>query len=94
MKQRDEFKSFWRKYQEISKLKDVDFIEYVKEKEILFIKDDMKKIENEKYDYTKLIKYYKRKLVDYGAMKEIQGYTKKGQYTRIKNINNQVEVGA
>ena len=94
MKQRDEFKSFWRKYQEISKLKDVDFIEYVKEKEILFIKDDMKKIENEKYDYTKLIKYYKRKLVDYGAMKEIQGYTTKGQYTRIKNINNQVEVGA
>ena len=54
----------------------------------------MKKIENEKYDYTKLIKYYKRKLVDYGAMKEIQGYTTKGQYTRIKNINNQVEVGA
>ena len=94
MKQRDEFKSFWRKYQEISKLKDVDFIEYVKEKEILFIKDDMKKIENEKYDYTKLIKYYKRKLVDYGAMKEIQADTTKGQYTRIKNINNQVEVGA
>ena len=94
MSQRDEFKAFWNKYKEIGKLKDVDFIEYVKQKEILFIKEDIQKMKGEKTDYSRLIKYYKRKLVDYGAMKEIQGYTTKGQYTRIKNINNQVEVGA
>lgn len=94
MNQRDEFKAFWNKYKEIGKLKDVDFIEYVKQKEVLFIKDDMKKIEKEKCDYSKLIKYYKRKLVDYGVMREIQGCTTKGQYKKIKNVNNQVEVGA
>ena len=38
------------KYKEIGKLKDVDFIEYVKQKEVLFIKDDMKKIEQEQCD--------------------------------------------
>lgn len=72
--QREEFKKFWSKFKEIKKYKDIDFIEYVKQKEILFIKDDISKIRNEKFDYSKLLKYYKRKLVDYGAMKEIQGY--------------------
>lgn len=83
MSQRDEFKKFWNKYQEICKLKDIDFIEYVKQKEVLFIKDDMQKIEKEKFDYSKLVKYYKRKLVDYGVMKEIQGFISCGQYKKI-----------
>ena len=86
--QRESFKKFWNQYKEICKLKDVDFIEYVKQKEVLFIKDDMKKLVREKYDYSKLIKYYKRKLVDYGAMKEIQGFKSIGNYTKSK-----IEVG-
>ena len=72
--QREEFKNFWSKFQKIVKYKDVNFLEYVKQKEVLFIKDDIKKIKEEKFDHTQLIKYYKRKLVDYDAMKEIQGY--------------------
>lgn len=36
---------FWNKYKEISKLKERDFIEYIKQKEILFIKDDLKIIQ-------------------------------------------------
>ena len=36
------------------------------------MKEDIKNIQNEKIDYTRLIKYYKRKLVDYGVMKEIR----------------------
>lgn len=84
MEKREEFKAFWKKYQNICKLKDSNFIEYVKQKEILFIKNDMKSIKNEKYDYTQLIKYYKRKLVDYGAMREIQRFVSKGQYKKIK----------
>ena len=90
MNQREEFKKFWNKYQQISKLKDSDFIEYVKQKEVLFIKDDMKKIDKEKFDYSKLIKYYKRKLVDYEVMKEIQGCISKGNYKKVKN---KMEVG-
>ena len=82
--QREVFKQFWEKYKEICKLKETDFIEYVKRKEILFIKDEMKKIEKEKYDYSKLVKYYKRKLVDYGAMREIQGFISRGQYKNME----------
>ena len=84
-KQREEYKEFWNKYKEISKLKETDFIEYVKQKEILFIKNDMKKIENSKIDYSKILKYYKRKLVDYGAMKELKNSCKsEGNYIKLK----------
>ena len=71
-KEREEFKKFYEQYNQIEKLKEIDFIKYVKEKEILFIKTDLKKIRNDKTDYSRLIKYYKRKLVDYGVMKEIR----------------------
>ena len=81
--QRDAFKAFWNKYKEIGKLKDVDFIEYVKQKEVLFIKDDMKKIRTDKFDYTRLIKYYKRKLVDYEVMREIRNFKSIGKYKKI-----------
>ena len=86
-KDREKFKKFYDKYKEIEKLKETDFIEYVKQKEILFVKDDMKKLAQEKTDYSRLIKYYKRKLVDYGVMKEIRiAKTEKAKY--IRKIEN------
>ena len=84
-KQREEYKAFWNKYKEISKLKETDFIEYVKQKEILFIKNDIKKIKDSKIDYSKILIYYKRKLVDYGAKKELKNsYKSEGNYSKIK----------
>ena len=47
-KAREEYKEFWNKYKQISNLKETDFIEYVKQKEILFVKDDIKKLDKEK----------------------------------------------
>ena len=84
-KDRENFKSFHEKYKEIEKLKELDFIEYVKQKEILFMKEDIKKIKDDKMDYTRLIKYYKRKLVDYGVMKELKSHrTEQQKYTKHK----------
>ena len=86
-KQRDEYKKFWNQYKEISKLKETDFIEYIKQKEILFIKNDIKKLSKGKTDYSKLFKYYKRKLVDYGAMRAISNiYKSEGKYIKIKEV--------
>ena len=84
-KDREEFKTFWNKYKEIGKLKETNFIEYVKQKEVLFIKNDMKKIRegNTKTDYSKLITYYKRKLMDYGALRELKNACiSEGKYTK------------
>ena len=86
-KQREEYKKFWNKYKEISKLKETNFIEYVKQKEILFIKNDMKKLDKEKIDYSKILKYYKRKLVDYGAMRELRNSCESvGKYIKVKEV--------
>ncbi|MBQ3415727.1 MAG: hypothetical protein IJH39_10430 [Clostridia bacterium] len=82
---REKYKKFWNKYKEIEKIKETDFIEYVRQKEILFMKDDMKKLHDTKIDYSKIIKYYKRKLVDLGAMKQIQNsFKSQGKYTKNK----------
>ena len=84
-KEREEFKTFWNQYKEIGKLKEINFIEYVRQKEVLLIKNDMKKIkeENSKTDYSRLITYYKRKLIDYGAMRELKNaYISQGKYTK------------
>ncbi len=86
-KARDEYKKFWSQYKEIAKLKETDFIEYIKQKEILFIKNDMKKLQEGKTDYSKILKYYKRKLVDYGVMKQIRNsYQSKGKYIKVKEV--------
>ena len=82
---REKFKTFWNKYKEICKLKESNFIEYVRQKEVLFIKNDMKKIQegNTKTDYSKLITYYKRKLIDYGALRELKNACiSEGKYTK------------
>ena len=84
-KDREEFKKFWNQYKEICKLKEVNFMEYVKQKEVLFIKNDIKKINenNDKIDYSKLVKYYKRKLIDYGALRELKNsFKSQGKYIK------------
>lgn len=91
MKERDSYKKFWDKYKEISNLKDTDFELYIKQKEVLFIKNDMKKIKNSKVDYSKIITYYKRKLVDYGAIRELRNsYKSIGKYIGTIKRENRV----
>lgn len=85
-KDREIFKNFYEKYRGIEKLKEIDFIEYVKEKEILFMREDMKKLNQEKTDYSRLVKYYKRKLVDYGVMKELRAYTTQHQKYKKRKV--------
>lgn len=86
-KDREEYKKFWNKYKEITTLKETNFIEYVKQKEILFIKNDIQKLHLGKTDYTKLLTYYKRKLLDYGAIRQIKNsYKSDKNYIKIKEV--------
>ena len=90
MRERDDFKKSWQEYKKIESLKNTNYVEYIKQKEILFIRDDMKKIKNDKYDYSRLVKYYKRKLVDYGVMKQLTGVKSKGKYITKENLKNRI----
>lgn len=85
LKERENFKKFLEKFKKIEQQKEIDFDEYMRQKEVLFIKNDLKKLEGQKQDYTTLRKYYKRKLVDYGAMKEISNHAK-GKYGNLDGI--------
>lgn len=81
---RDEYKAFWKKYQELKKANNKD---YDKQKEILFIKGDLNQVYRNENKYFKIIKFYKNKLVSLGAMKELKNTCKSvGNYVGRKAL--------
>ena len=82
--QREEYKKFWDNYKEIEKIKDTNYDEYIKQKEILFIKSDLEKVYNNENKYYKIIKFYKNKLIELGVMRKLyNSYTSEGKYTKV-----------
>lgn len=81
---REEYKKFWNNYQNITKLQKTDYLEYLRKKEILFIRADMKKISQSKKDYTSIIAFYKKKLVENEDMRNLKNTfkTKMGKFTK------------
>ena len=71
---KQEYREFWKKYQEIEKIED----EAKKsiQKEILFIKSDLAKVRSNPNKYCKIIAFYKTKLVELGAMKHLSNKCK------------------
>ena len=84
---RDEYKAFWKSYQELEKSKSMNKEEYLKQKEILFIRGDLKEVYQNENKYYKIIKFYKNKLVALGAMKELKNkYESEGKYVGRKAL--------
>ena len=83
---REEYKLFWNEYKKLQKSKEEDIEKYEKQKELLFIKADLKKLQAAKRDYSKIVDFYKAKLVELGAMREIKNKCKTSEkiYSRIK----------
>ena len=78
-----EYKKFWNKYKKVMELKDSNYLEYLKQREILFIKSDLEKVYSNENKYYKIIKYYKQKLVELGVMREIKNNCKSyGNYVK------------
>ena len=82
--QREEYKKFWDKYKKVEVLKDKDYDEYVKQKEILFIRSDLEKVCTNENKYFKIIAFYRHKLVELGEMRNLRNsYVSEGKYTKI-----------
>ena len=81
--ERESYKKFWNKYNQIKKIENQK--EQLKQKEILFLKYDIKKLNNSKRDYSKIIKLIKEKLVELGAIRQIKNSyrTTIGSYKKI-----------
>ena len=88
---RDEYKEFAKKYSEIEKIKDINKDEWLKKKQILFLTYDLKKVYTNENRYYKIIKFYKNKLVELGAMREIRNSCSSyGNYIKVKTKLNKV----
>ncbi len=72
---REEYKKFWDEYKKITK----ENVDGQVQKEILFIKKELKILE-EKDKNKQIIKFYKDKLVEYGALRRV-----KNKYKTFKN---------
>lgn len=81
--EREEYKKFWNKYNEIKKIEDSK--EQLKQKEILFLKNDIKKLSKSKNNYDNIIKEIKQKLVELGAVRQIKNSYRNviGSYKKI-----------
>lgn len=73
---REEYKKFWEEYNKIKKLESTSQGEYLKQKEILFIKNDLKALNEKQEKYADIIKFHKEKLVELGVMRKINNSCK------------------
>lgn len=81
---KERYKSFWSKYKQLEVEKESKE-DYMREKEILFIKSDLKELYCNENKYFKIIQFYKKKLVSLGAMKNIKDKCKsEGTYVGRK----------
>lgn len=83
-KLRQEYRKFWDEYKRLEYLKNEDEEKYLKEKEILFITNDLKQVLKNENKYFKIIKFYKNKLVELGVMKELKNSCKTYVGTYVK----------
>ena len=84
-------KIYWDKpsdmeeYKKVNELKEKSYMEYSKNKEILFLKRELKEVYKNYNRYFRIIKFYKRKLVALGAMKELKNScTSEGCYKKVE----------
>ena len=81
---REEYKEFWKRFQEVNKKKDINYIDYLQEKQILFLRNDLKKLRSNKNKYYKIIQFYQNKLVELGAMQNLRNSCiSDGNYKKI-----------
>ncbi len=77
---REEYKKFWDKYQEIEKSNESEENK-AKKKEILFLRNDIRKLQGEGSQADYMIKFYRNKLIELGARKQV-----KNSYASCSNI--------
>lgn len=81
---REEYKKFWEEFKKIDALEEK---EKQSKKEILFIQNDLKKINEDSNRYKLVINIYKKKLVELGVIKEVKdkSKTKEGKLQKKKS---------
>lgn len=86
--EKEEYKKFWNEYKTISELKNKDYMQYSKEREILFLRRELKVVYKNPNKYCRIEKFFKEKLVQFGVMKRIKNtYESDGRYVKTSSEN-------
>ena len=86
--EKEEYKKFWNEYKTISELKNKDYMQYSKEREILFLRRELKVVYKNPNKYCRIEKFFKEKLVQFGVMKRIKNtYESDGRYVKASSEN-------
>ena len=84
---REEYKEFYKQYQEIQNKKESNYIDYTREKQVLFLRNDLKKLRKDINKYYKVIQFYCSKLVELDAMKNLRNsFISEGAYTKGSKV--------
>jgi len=67
--ERNVYREFWKNFQEIEKIENKE--ERDNKTEILFIKNELREVHKNTNKYSKIISFYKSKLVELGVMKKL-----------------------
>lgn len=82
--EREKYKKFWNEYNNIKKIENKE--DMLKQKQILFLKNDLKKLNASRNNHDEIIKNIKEKLVELGAMREVKNSfrTLEGAFKKIE----------
>ena len=85
---REEYKKFWNKYKEIKKIEDEK--EQSEQKQVLFLKNELKQLNKNKENNNLIIKCVKQKLLELGAIRQIKNNCKTlvGDFKKVKEDLN------
>ncbi len=82
---REQYKAFWQEYKKVSECKNTDYMEYIKQKQILFLRNELKILRKDPNKNYKIIQFYCNKLVELGAMRLLKNsYQSEGKYIKTK----------
>ena len=81
-KDRDEYRKFWDEYQDIENFEGLES-EKNRKKEILFLKNELKKFSKRTTQVQQLIKFYKKKLVEFGVVRVMKNSCTTGSKIKL-----------
>ena len=75
--EKKKFQEFWNQFSEYKKLERIDFEEYKRLREVLFITKEIKELKKSKKDYSALFSYYRERMKQQKGLRYFKNSVKK-----------------
>lgn len=75
--EKETYKKFWNQFEMYKKLERIDFDEYKRLREVLFITKEIKEIKKQNKDYSNLLAYYRERMRQQKGLRNVKNSVKK-----------------